>query len=860
VLALLFAWLIAALRSERGAFGIPDFKGIFNKLLDIFDEAKGAVENIFGTIQSGTLFVISLVQTSFQGLRDILTWFGTIVANNVRDGLNAVRDIITWFGTLIANTATSGFGAVRDLVTWFGTIATNALHDLGGTLRDLITWFGTLIANTATSGFSAVRDLVTWFGTLVSNTARDGFSQLRDLITWFGTGVFNELRSLNTTIADARQAVDNAELAIGDKVAGAIEQGTKDAGVAALDTLRAFVKDLPRAAETDIALASDALFKILETLIAGARDVDASSLRDDILREFNRGVDLIAGGGNVAPYDAPRAISEALVAATEYGLAAQLVGAIESMIPFWDATPLSYLANFIGRFSSYDPLINAAVERAVETGLGRPYEQYINAKTQTQIPSEMMFDELLSRRRIDPGTYESYHALHGYNDFWTGVERDAAFRPARIFELARIMQYATVDDATLDAMLKDAAYRDEFIDPLRKALVNLAANRGRTKLESELVLARQNGYIDDAKFAEAMRESGAGEQEIGYWSLAATAAYNNATKSELVSVWRSAAAKDAMSDDELRAALAGIGVTGDKADIEVARANAARLKKPVNETAIATTKAENAARTTYTSAYKEQFKKGLITADELQSNLVAIGIPDFQAAAIVALAKADAAPAAAVDTTNTPAAVSRRVHADLQQTYITQFEHDLIDADQLRAALLQIGVNDLEAQSIVAREIAKKTPSPKIAAQKGADQVTRDVQSTTAKAYQAQFQQGLLTADQYEAALVQIGIDPAVASATVLLDESRFYVVNSGDGTPVLTKVQDQRERAIARAYVEQFLAGEIDDAQLQQDLTDAGIDTDIAAATVAYELARLSAKSAASAPSTSQASPASGT
>lgn len=775
--SLLFAWVVAlALRTHRDEHGwspFPDFKGILNGIGDVLDKLKTFVSNIVDSVKWFGQLAVNAIGDIGGKLHDLLAWFGQVAINTFTSIGGSLHDVLAWFGQILVNTATAAASNFSDWAGKLGMLLVAGVRDAGGAVHDVLSWFGQLLVNAISSAGGSVTDLVKWFGTQIVNTATDVGGALKDAATSLATTVANGVTDVGGALVDRIEHVGESILHIGDRVGSAVE-GVGEKGIqAALDHKTDLLTALVGGAAVEAIVSEMGGWEtvgddVMAALRVGGKDV--KSFAGDV---FTGILDAFIGTGHIEPDAAPAQAAQALAIATAFGLAAQVPGIVQGIIPTENPAATTYLGGFLAKFAGWDLIIEAGLGTAIYTALRRPMEQHLNEQTTSNIPRERDLDELVSRRKIDTDRYDTYHRRHGYSSEWTAQMLDAAYHPARIFELARIMRFVDISDDQLNMLLEDAGYRPDVVDVLRPAMHALARNTSTAKLVSEAFTALRDGFIDGASFGAAMDAAGITPEEQGLMQLAAETAYQVTVKSEMLSAFRSRAAADALTDDELRAGLAGLGIEDRKIVVEVSRANIARLRKPVNNVDRAHEAAVNKTRATLTAAYKLQFRKGLITADQLQAQLVLIGIPDFQAGAIVELTKAETFTPPKVDQGNTPVEVSKRVHKNLGEAYVLQFRTGKITADQLHAQLVAIGINDLEAQTVVAREQARKKPAPVTKTKSTAATVAKQLRDTLAAAYEEQFRKWLISGDQLEADLIAVGLTPEVAHAKRLLEEAR---------------------------------------------------------------------------------------
>jgi hypothetical protein len=555
----------------------------------------------------------------------------------------------------------------------------------------------------------------------------------------------------------------------------------------------------------------------------------AGDVFDDIIK-------LMTGTGRIEPEDAPDVIARALGVATAFGIAARVPGLIQGFIPTEDPTATSDLAAFLAKFSGWDSIIEAGLGTAVSLALRRPMDSLLNKRSLTNEPRTSDASALYSRGLIDAATFDETMHRDGFPDDWGVPFRAASYRPLRKFELSMLAAAADLPDNVLTHFLQFAGYPPEVIPILAQGLHDTTLKPARSAWLTQARAAYGDGFIDLPAFRSVMDVLGMDPTEQDLWVMAVQADYVNAVKTEMLSAFRAAAAKDAMVDDELRAALAQLGLTPDKIEVEVARANVAHLKKPVDEVAAEQKAAVNKARADMTQAYSLQFRKGAIDEDTFLAALTFIGVPEVQAAAVVALAKAQTLEVPKAAPVDTPEMAIARTVKDLRDAYVLQFQHDLIDADTLSSALESSGLVPYEVDAIVLREQAKKTPSPVVANVRTEERVTMEAQQSLAAAYTQQYQQGFITADELEADLVAAGFDPRVAQSRRLLEESKAY----GLATKSRQSTEGQASAWLAKEQqtvaIEAFRKGLITAAQLETALVDIGLTPDLAASIRQYE------------------------
>jgi hypothetical protein len=721
-----------------------------------------------------------------------LSWCLGNLGNVLRDAVGAAKDAGVWAIGNLGNILRDAVGAAKDAGVW-------AIGNLGNILRDAV---------------GAAKDAGVWALGNLGNILHDAVGGLADKL-------WDRLGDLLGGVRD-----------VGEKVEGIPEAAFKLALDHKDEILKAYLLGFPDA----VILSLPELFDRFGSDVVKALHVGGKGLEQFAGDVFDAILTTMVGTGRIEPEEASDRIARALGVATAFGVAAQVPGLVQGLIPTENPTATNYVAGFLGKFSGWDHLIEAGLGAAVALALRRPMEYHLNKRSLTNEPRPGDLTDLYGRRFIDAATFDETMHRHGFPDDWGAPMREAAYKPLKKFELKMIAESTNLPENVLTFFLENAGYRPEAVPLMIKALQDTALKTARSGWLTQARAAYADGFIDLPAFRSVMDALGIDPSEQDLWVMSAESAYVNAVKTEMLSAFRSAAARDAMVDDELRAALSQLGMTSDKIEVEVARANVARLKKPVDEVAAEQKAAVNTARADMIQAYSLQFRKGAIDEQTFLAALTFIGVPEVQARAVVALAKAQSLEVPKAAPVDTPEMAARRTVRDLQDAYVLQFQHDLIDAETLYAALEGTGMAPYEASAIVLREQAKKTPSPVVANVRTEERVTMEVQQSLATAYAQQYQQGFITADELEADLVAAGFDPRVAHSRRLLEESRAYGLATKSRDSTEAQAAAQLERADQTVAVEAFRKGVITADQLEAALVDIGLSPELAHAVRQYE------------------------
>ena len=293
---------------------------------------------------------------------------------------------------------------------------------------------------------------------------------------------------------------------------------------------------------------------------------------------------------------------------------------------------------------------------------------------------------------------------------------------------------------------------------------------------------------------------------------------------------------DLISSTEYHSSLRSIGISESVAwatvQLEVARRIGQSDRVAVKAEAKAATRTQAARQ----RLYREQFRAGLIDHGRYHANLQDAGVSHLEADAIAdaealrleTQARTIAAAAAAAELAKTRAAYSRLYQLQVRAGAITfaVYLHSLI----------ALGVPPGEAQALMEAERTRYDADLAALEAREAATTARAAQRAQERLQRGRYDAGTIDADQYLEQLLAIGIEGALARATVQLAEvQRFGLLERAE-----LKAEEKEALALQRTqaalYTRRFRAGELSNAQYLERLIAVGIPELLAGATVALE------------------------
>lgn len=175
---------------------------------------------------------------------------------------------------------------------------------------------------------------------------------------------------------------------------------------------------------------------------------------------------------------------------------------------------------------------------------------------------------------------------------------------------------------------------------------------------------------------------------------------------------------------------------------------------------------------------------------------------------------------------------------DAQKMVLEQYRNDQITEGDLALSLSMIGYRPERVEIVVGVETTKKTAKIAKRESTAAEREIRRVQAASIPFYREQFLQGLLTAGEYRAVLIELGVEEPIAAATVGVDELK---VSAREGKIKNAEVQREQRQILEtaeQALIEHFRKDLITGAQLAGGLADLGIPARLVDAIVLRERA----------------------
>jgi len=221
----------------------------------------------------------------------------------------------------------------------------------------------------------------------------------------------------------------------------------------------------------------------------------------------------------------------------------------------------------------------------------------------------------------------------GYSDEWGNKLYELADSPAKYFSLRAMADSGFWDEGYYISELLNSGYNiatvKNMVDMFRR--FSLGEVKG---VMLPLALTRyREGFTDEATLRTELSFLGLPEPKHELWVFAANLSYQSDYASDMLASYRDMYKKDMIDEADFRGLLRGLGIRSEKVEGYVMRANASKFKPPKVKPRVAyyaTDEGEIKLRTA-----KEEFRRDIITAEQLYTQLVDLEMEVTMAKAIV---------------------------------------------------------------------------------------------------------------------------------------------------------------------------------------------------------------------------------
>lgn len=397
----------------------------------------------------------------------------------------------------------------------------------------------------------------------------------------------------------------------------------------------------------------------------------AKSKFEDVGRSLYDGAfKIFEGHAPIKPEDAPAMALKLYLFAMGMGMAAHGAATATELLHPLKTVGLHQTAAILSDFGGFGRICGATMGPLVNRVLGQAMTYAVQDRYRPVIPRESLLIELRSKREIDKPAFDKAMGYQGFNKEWIDVIERWQWKDPRMFELMRVADIGIdqgpppaeemwwfnkfgitgekLKDWWLYRKLMRAGYEDVDLDVLVRTIHRREISFAMTYVRTAIRRNYRYGYLDEKGLGEWIDKLGLPSQAKKWiiWSgdLDRTYFYQR----DLEMYYKMAYRNDLIGDDELTVSLLAMGLPSNNVMMIVRTERVRKAPKVSQPVVKAAAKAASDIQKKTITLYIEQYRKDLITHEQLLESLLAIGLaPDLAEVSVdLELAKKGLPPAA----------------------------------------------------------------------------------------------------------------------------------------------------------------------------------------------------------------------
>jgi hypothetical protein len=402
----------------------------------------------------------------------------------------------------------------------------------------------------------------------------------------------------------------------------------------------------------------------------------------------------------------------AFVTAFGLGLTAHGVAVAADLIHPLKATGLPQLSAFLADMAGFGAIAKDTWYTDLTNFLGTPYKHFSLRYFRPTLPHERELTELYAKGLILEDDFDAALGYHGYRDEWIRAFKMDPWRHPRIYDLATMLQDATMDSAAIYRNLRSAEYGPDDADVLTRQVVKRSLSTYMTGYRSQVMRLFELGYVSEDQFDDLLQPLGLSSEALFLMKKTARFAFIEEYTNLSLNMFKDMFDKDLMDDADLETSLAGLGIVTEKRDVILAASRVKKAGRVAAEEKADIKKQIRKQQTLVVDTYVLAYRAGTIDEGGLLAALQYAGLSEDLAVITVGLERQKKILEAARKKTTTRDSLARDAMAKLEAGYISLYQRGLIDENALTADLLALGFTDADAAAIVAIEREKKAKPP----------------------------------------------------------------------------------------------------------------------------------------------------
>ncbi len=451
-----------------------------------------------------------------------------------------------------------------------------------------------------------------------------------------------------------------------------------------------------------------------KTIAGKALEVSRGAVVEFVKEGYSEIEQYLRAQAPITPQKVPAVAAATLGTAIAFGTAAHLSSSFFEFAHPLKSLGLHQMSAFLADMGSFSAISAGSMGVMIATAVRQPFMYYAQDIFRPLIASEMDLQIMAVKPDITMEDFRRAYAFHGYSDRWIDAIQTTMFKEPRYFELSFMLEDANASQDWLYKKARRGGYSVEDSNIFVPGLIKKVLRTQRQDLYVAVGRLYKEGYIDDAQFDEMLAPLELRSEALPLAKQAAAAQFLYDNIYELSRLLREEYIKEVITLGDLEVALTSLGISDAKIDLLLASAMVKKMPKPKHIEKKEADKEAAKMQRKYVTLYTQQYRKELLSADELQTNLVMIGLTPEMAGITVSLEKTRRLEVPSVVKARTTAKANKESQKIYTALYKEQFRDKEISEEELTFYLMTIGYPPEDAVGMVRLEQAKAYTPPSI--------------------------------------------------------------------------------------------------------------------------------------------------
>jgi hypothetical protein len=421
---------------------------------------------------------------------------------------------------------------------------------------------------------------------------------------------------------------------------------------------------------------------------------------------FNGVVAAVNTGGQVTPDNVEDRAFQMLGAAFIVGQGLHLLAALAGYLGYPMSSIWGNNVRLIVDLLAFDEIRSALHDAYFPAAIHEPARQHYNGQFRTRVIPPALAARLVARRFAPISLYDEMHKWDGTRaDLVPALEQNV-YQPISPRLLAASFVNQDYPTSAMRAVLQDSGYSDAHCDLINAAIENRSISALQNSYMAEVLDAYGEGAVGDAELSDAFTAANWGSKARALATKRAAVIRQRNLIKETIANYRASVYDGQITPAQFENALTAAGAQSWKVSMEGSFATMRAALKGIIAAQRAAAKELTIQENSVKRAYLAEYQAGNLNTATLAAALLTIPIPPPTVDAIVLQAE------------NARVGRSRYLYGKLMtpeaavtlrglvKALTRQFTDTLIDANTFKDALLAAGLDNVDAQEILAAAAA----------------------------------------------------------------------------------------------------------------------------------------------------------